>query len=221
MFNKPLFKFLCVGLVGAVGGIGMFVGVMVFVLPSLAQIVPEPRVNLASIGCPRGTVEDMNLKRCVINQQSETALAYAMESAGLGNAAGGIPAPVVFRRVANRANISEAKKFQWLFAAALLGDPESQFLVGAMYSKGTGTKEDDREALKWLKESAQNGYRKAQLRLAYMLSKGEYVRKDDQAASLWMKEAKRLSRVEPRKAARNHSLMLPRQHKLYQRVRPK
>ena len=193
MSKKPLFKFLWVGLASAVGGIGMFVGVMVLVLPSLAQIVPEPRINLASIGCPKGTVEDMNLKRCVINQQSETALVYAMESSGLGGAAGGIPDALVFRRVANQANISEAQKFQWLFAAALLGDPESQFLVGAMYSKGTGTKEDDREALKWLKESAQNGYRKAQLRLAYMLSKGEFVRKDEQAASLWMKEAKRLS----------------------------
>ena len=201
MSKRALFKFLCVGLMGAVGGIGMFVGVMVLVLPSLAQIVPEPRINLASIGCPRGTVEDMNLNRCVINQQSETALAYAMENAGLGNAAGEMPDPVVFRRVANQANLSEAKKFQWLFAAALLGDPESQFLVGAMYSKGRGTKEDDRESLKWLKESAHNGYRKAQLRLAYMLSKGEYVRKDEQAASLWIQEAKRLSRVESQQTA--------------------
>ena len=201
MFKKPLFKFLCVGLVSAAGGIGMFVGFMVYVLPNLAQLVPEPKINLAGIGCPKGTVEDMNLKRCVINQQSEAALAYAMESAGLGNAAGEMPDPVVFRRVANQANISEAKKFQWLFAAALLGDPESQFLVGAMYSKGTGTKEDDREALKWLKESAHNGYRKAQLRLAYMLSKGEYVRKDEQAASLWMKKAKSVSRHKPHSIA--------------------
>ena len=132
----------------------------------------------------------MNLKRCVINQQSETALRYAMESAGLRNAEGGIPDPVVFRRVANQASLSEAKKFQWLFTAAILGDPERQLLVGAMYSEGTGTKEDDREALKWLKESAENGYRKAQLKLAYMLSKGEYVRKDEQVTSLWMKRAK-------------------------------
>ena len=59
-----------------------------------------------------------------------------------------------------------------------------------MYSKGTGTKEDDREALKWLKESAHNGYRKAQLRLAYLLSKGEYVRKDVRAAQIWLERAK-------------------------------
>ena len=52
-------------------------------------------------------------------------------------------------------------------------------LVGAMYSKGKGTKEYDREALKWLKGSAHNGYRKAQLRLADMLSKGGHVRKDE------------------------------------------
>ena len=36
MSKKPLFKFFCVGLVGAVAGIGMFVGFMVLVLPSLA-----------------------------------------------------------------------------------------------------------------------------------------------------------------------------------------
>ena len=50
MSKGPLFKFFCVGLVGAVGGIGMFVGVMVFVLLGLAQIVPESRINLASMG---------------------------------------------------------------------------------------------------------------------------------------------------------------------------
>ena len=74
-------------------------------------------------------------------------------------------------------------------------------LVGAMYSKGKGTKEDDREALKWLKESAHNGYRKAQLRLAYMLSKGEYVRKNEQAAYLWMKRAKANKNDKPKQLA--------------------
>ncbi len=93
MFKTPLFKFLCVGLVSAVGGIGMFVGFMVYVLPSLAQLVPEPKINLASIGCPKGTVEDMNRKRCTINRQSEAALAYAMESAGLTVLAGETPNP--------------------------------------------------------------------------------------------------------------------------------
>ena len=38
MSKKPLFKFLCVGLASAVGGIGMFVGFVVYVLPSLAQL---------------------------------------------------------------------------------------------------------------------------------------------------------------------------------------
>ena len=179
----------------------MFLGFMVYVLPSLAQLVPESKINLAGIGCPQGAIEDMNLKRCTIIRQFEAALAYAMESAGLTVVAGETTNPVALRHVATQANIPEAKKFQWLFAAVLIGDPESQFLVGAMYSKGTGTKEDDREALKWLKESAHNGYRKAQLRLAYMLAKGEYVRKDEHAASLWMKKAKSVSRNKPRSMA--------------------
>ena len=75
-------------------------------------------------------------------------------------------------------------------------------LVGAIYSKGKETKEDDREALKWLKESAHNGYRKAQLRLAYMLSKGGYVRKDEQAAQVWLKRAKANKNDKPRQLAR-------------------
>ena len=191
MRKKSIFKFICVGLVSAVGGIGIFVGFLVYVLPSFAMLIPGPKVNLATVGCPTGTIEDMNLNRCTISTQSKAALAYAMESAGLNTSPGEMPNPVLLRKIATQVSIPDEKKFKWLYAAALLGDPESQFLVGAMYSKGKGTKEDNYEALKWLNEAAHNGYRKAQLRLAYMLSKGEYVEKDEKAAMEWMKKAKK------------------------------
>ncbi len=190
MRKKSIFKFICVGLLSAVGGIGIFVGFLVYVLPSFAMLIPEPKVNLATIGCPSGTIEDMNLKRCTISTQSKAALVYAMKNTGLNASLGEMPNPVALRKIANQASIPDEKKFKWLYVAALLGDPESQFLVGAMYSKGKGTNEDDFEALKWLNESAHNGCRKAQLRLAYMLAKGEYVEKDETAAMEWMKKAK-------------------------------
>ena len=190
MRKKSIFKFICVGLVSAVGGIGIFVGFLVYVLPSFAMLIPEPKVNLATIGCPSGTIEDMNLKRCTISTQSKAALVYAMKNTGLNASLGEMPNPVALRKIANQASIPDEKKFKWLYAAALLGDPESQFLVGAMYSKGIGTNEDDFEALKWLNEAAHNGCRKAQLRLAYMLSKGEHVEKNETAAMEWMKKAK-------------------------------
>ena len=190
MRKKSIFKFICVGLVSAVGGIGVFLGFLIFVLPSFAMLIPAPKVNLATIGCPSGTIEDLNLKRCTISTQSKAALVYALESTGLNTSPGEMPNPVALRKIANQASIPDEKKFKWLYAAALLGDPESQFLVGAMYSRGKGTNEDDFEALKWLNEAAHNGCSKAQLRLAYMLAKGEYVEKDETAAMEWMKKAK-------------------------------
>ena len=190
MRKKSIFKFICVGLVSAVGGIGVFLGFLIYVLPSFAMLIPAPKVNLATIGCPSGTIEDLNLKRCTISTQSKAALVYALESTGLNTSPGEMPNPVALRKIANQASIPDEKKFKWLYAAALLGDPESQFLVGAMYSRGKGTNEDDFEALKWLNEAAHNGCSKAQLRLAYMLAKGEYVEKDETAAMGWMKKAK-------------------------------
>ena len=200
MFKKSIFKFICVGLVSAVGGIGMFVGFLVYVLPSLAALVPEPKINLATIGCPAGTLEDMSRSRCTISTQSKAALAYAMERAGLNTYSGETPNPVVLRRMATQVSLPDESKFKWLYAAALLGDPESQFLVGAMHSNGEDTKENDLESLKWLNEAAHSGYRKAQLRLAYMLSKGEYVEKDEKAAMDWMKRAKKPKRIKKQKS---------------------
>jgi hypothetical protein len=190
MRKKTFFKFIFVSLISAVGGAGMFLGFVTYVIPHLVVLVPEPNINLADIGCPSGTYEDMNRSRCSISTQSKAALAYVLEGSGVGISPEGTPNPVFLRKFATQIIATEKGKFKWLHTAALLGDAESQFLIGGMYSKGIGTNEDNLEALKWLKESAHNGYPKAQLRLAYMLSAGEFVKKDEKAALVWMEKVK-------------------------------
>jgi len=190
MRKKTFFKLIFVSLVSAVGGAGMFLGFVTYVIPRLVVLVPEPNINLSDIGCPSGTYEDMSRSRCSLSTQSKAALAYVLESSGVGISSEGTSNPVFLRKFAKQISATDKDKFKWLHTAALLGDAESQFLVGAMYSNGKGTVEDNLEALKWLKESAYNGYPKAQLRLAYMLSAGEFVKKDEEAALVWMEKAK-------------------------------
>ena len=190
MRKKTFFKLIFVSLISAVGGAGMFLGFITYVIPRLVVLVPEPNINLSDIGCPSGTYEDMNRSHCSISTQSKAALAYVLESSGVGISSEGTPNPVFLRKFAKQISATDKDKFKRLHTAALLGDAESQFLIGGMYSKGIGTNEDNLEALKWLKESAHNGYPKAQLRLAYMLSAGEFVKKDEEAALVWMEKAK-------------------------------
>ena len=190
MRKKTFFKLIFVSLVSAVGGAGMFLGFVTYVIPRLVVLVPEPNINLSDIGCPSGTYEDMSRSRCSLSTQSKAALAYVLESSGVGISSEGTSNPVFLRNFAKQISATGKDKFKWLHTAALLGDAESQFLTVGMYSKGIGTNEDNLEALKWLKESAHNGYPKAQLRLAYMLSAGEFVKKDEEAALVWMEKAK-------------------------------
>ena len=201
MRKKTFFKLIFVSLVSAVGGAGMFLGFVTYVIPRLVVLVPEPNINLSDIGCPSGTYEDMSRSRCSLSTQSKAALAYVLESSGVGISSEGTPNPVFLRKFATQISATEKGKFKLLHTAALLGDAESQFLVGAMYNNGKGTVEDNLEALKWLNESAHNGYPKAQLRLAYMLSAGEFVKKDEEAALVWMEKAKNTKAIKPQRIA--------------------
>ena len=84
MRKKTFFKLIFVSLVSAVGGAGMFLGFVTYVIPRLVVLVPEPNINLSDIGCPSGTYEDMNRSRCSISTQSKAALAYVLEGSGVG-----------------------------------------------------------------------------------------------------------------------------------------
>ena len=125
----------------------------------------------------------------MISVQSKAAVSYVLHDRGGSKRLEAIPGREVLKRAAKEIQGNSKQEFALFHFAALLGDPESQFIVGGMISNGEGTDENDLEALKWLHEAAHNNYRKAQLRLAYMLSKGGFVEKDEVEALRWLKRA--------------------------------
>ncbi len=58
-------------------------------------------------------------------------------------------------------------------AAAENGNSEAQFILGCMYDKGDGVKQDDAEAIKWLHKSAEQGYASAQFVLGLKYGNGD------------------------------------------------
>ena len=58
-------------------------------------------------------------------------------------------------------------------AAAKNGNSEAQFILGCMYDKGDGVKQDDAEAIKWLHKSAEQGYASAQFVLGLKYGNGD------------------------------------------------
>jgi hypothetical protein len=52
--------------------------------------------------------------------------------------------------------------------AAKQGDPEAQYRLGTMYSKGVGVRKDTAEAMKWYRRAASRGHAKARENLEYV-----------------------------------------------------
>lgn len=194
MSPRRVWKYLGVGVIGAVVGIGSLMTAVVLVLPLFASTLQPQDINLADIGCPAGMNEDMSVGRCAVTPQSFTVLSYATEGINGLDILKDKPEPSAIRDFASKVDDDDRLSFKLYRIAALLGDAESQFIVGGMYSNGKGTEEDDMESLRWLHESAHGGYRKAQVRLAYMLSKGEFVEKNDVEAVHWLKRTRKSGR---------------------------
>jgi len=132
----------------------------------------------------------MSVGRCAMTPQSFTVLTYATEGMNGLDILKDKPEPSAIRGFASKVGDDDRLAFKLYHIAAILGDGESQFILGGMYSNGKGIAEDDMESLRWLHESAHNGYRKSQLRLAYMLSAGEFIAKNEAEAVRWLKRAK-------------------------------
>ena len=183
-------KYFGIGLAGAFVGVIGLIAVFVLVLPLFAHNPSIQKVSLSGIGCPAGMNEDMSTGRCTMTPQTFTVLSYATEGLAGLDILKDKPEPSTIRGFAAKVDNDDQLAFKLYHIAAILGDGESQFILGSMYSNGKGTAEDDMESLRWLHESAHSGYRKAQLRLAYMLSAGEFIEKNDADAVLWLKKAK-------------------------------
>lgn len=200
MSRSKVWRYMGVGLGGAVLGVAGLLATVIFVMPSVIKPHQLSKVSLSDIGCPSGMNEDMAAGACVISPANFTALAYATEGVDGLDLLKHNPSPVDIRQAAHKIENDDQLAFNLYRMAAVLGDAHSQFIVGGLYSNGKGTEENDLEALRWLHESAHNGHRKAQLRLAYMLSKGEFVEKDDVQAILWLTRAKESAPIDTAKA---------------------
>ena len=72
---------------------------------------------------------------------------------------------------------------------ANLGDAAAQTLLGEIYLRGLGVRQDDAEAARWYKVAADSGIPQAQFRYAMMLIDGEGVEQDTDAARELMRQA--------------------------------
>jgi hypothetical protein len=185
MPSGKTWKYLSIGfIVGIVGSVCLAVA-SVAILASLSSKPSASGVVLSDIGCPSGMVENLATSRCEATDQTISVINNSFHKHSGTN-----PVPSIKRMRELASKIADNKgRFSAYRIAALLGDAESQYEVGGMLSWGTGTEEDDLEALRWLHEAAHNGYLEAQVRLAQMLSSGTYVKKDQRLARVWQERA--------------------------------
>ncbi|MCK9115616.1 sel1 repeat family protein [Haemophilus influenzae] len=79
--------------------------------------------------------------------------------------------------------------FKFLLPLAEQGNAEAQLMLGVMYARGIGVKQDDFEAVKWYRQAAEQGYAEAKFNLGHMYSKGRGVKQDDFEAVNWYRKA--------------------------------
>ncbi|WP_112111440.1 tetratricopeptide repeat protein [Haemophilus influenzae] len=63
--------------------------------------------------------------------------------------------------------------FKFLLPLAEQGNAEAQLMLGVMYARGIGVKQDDFEAVKWYRQAAEQGYANAQAILGFSYLLGE------------------------------------------------
>ncbi|HHF3818741.1 tetratricopeptide repeat protein [Haemophilus influenzae] len=63
--------------------------------------------------------------------------------------------------------------FKFLLPLAEQGNALAQMMLGVMYAKGLGVKQDDVEAVKWYRKAAEQGYADAQAMLGFSYLLGQ------------------------------------------------
>jgi len=77
----------------------------------------------------------------------------------------------------------------WLRRAAVHGNSEAQFWLGAAYEQGWIGATDFQEALKWFQKAAEQGHPDAQTSLGQMYEDGEGVEQNYALAAAWYRKA--------------------------------
>ena len=79
--------------------------------------------------------------------------------------------------------------FKFLLPLAEQGNALAQMMLGVMYAKGLGVKQDDVEAVKWYRKAAEQGYAPAQLVLGALYLSGNGVQVNKSLAKEWFGKA--------------------------------
>ncbi len=82
-----------------------------------------------------------------------------------------------------------ALAMQQLPPLAESGDPKAQYLLGLMYYRGHGVKQDDALAAKWFHRAADQGQAEAQFNLGVMYAEGQGVPQDNAEGIRWYRLA--------------------------------
>jgi len=73
--------------------------------------------------------------------------------------------------------------------SAQQGNPSAQYILGVMYDRGKGVRQDYAKAFEWYQKAASQGYSNAQYNLGSMYYRGEGVRQDYAKAFEWHQKA--------------------------------
>ena len=79
--------------------------------------------------------------------------------------------------------------FKFLLPLAEQGNAEAQLMLGVMYARGIGVKQDDFEAVKWYRQAAEQGYGGAQVMLGFSYLSGKGVQVNKSLAKEWFGKA--------------------------------
>ena len=79
--------------------------------------------------------------------------------------------------------------FKFLLPLAEQGNAEAQLMLGVMYARGIGVKQDDFEAVKWYRQAAEQGYANAQALLGFSYLLGQGVQVNKSLAKEWFGKA--------------------------------
>ncbi|WP_233768730.1 tetratricopeptide repeat protein [Haemophilus influenzae] len=79
--------------------------------------------------------------------------------------------------------------FKFLLPLAEQGNAEAQLMLGVMYARGIGVKQDDFEAVKWYRQAAEQGYANAQAILGFSYLSGKGVQVNKSLAKEWFGKA--------------------------------
>ncbi|KAJ3067867.1 hypothetical protein HDU98_008947 [Podochytrium sp. JEL0797] len=124
------------------------------------------------------------LRGQTVAKDVQKAFTFFAKAAEHGNVIAQVQLANIFKTgAAGVVSADEARAADWYRKGAMVGDAESQDLLGLMYLNGSdATPKNYGIAVEWFQQAAEQGYNKARNNLAYMLANGFGISKDPKEA---------------------------------------